>query len=84
MYIDTVLKRFSIKNSKNDYLSIGSRITLSKKDYMMTPKERECMNRIPYASAIGSIMHTMICARLNMAYSLGVVSGYQSDPSKVH
>ena len=76
MYIDTMLKWFSMKNSKNDYLSIGFGITLSKKDCVTTPEERERMSRVSYASAIGSIMHTMICTRLDMVYSLGVVSRY--------
>ena len=83
-YINTVLKRFSKKNSKNDYLLISFGITFSKKDYVTTPEEREHMNRVPCAYAIGSIMHTMICTRLNMVYSLGIVSGYQSDPSKAY
>ena len=69
-----------MKNSKNDYLSIGSGITLSKKDCVIIPEERERMSRVPYASVIGFIMHTMICTRLDMVYSLGVVSGYQSNP----
>ena len=81
-YIDILLKRFSMDNSKKGYLSIGYEITLSKKDCMTTPEERERMSSVSYASAIGFIMHTMICTRLNMVYSLGVVSGYQSDPSK--
>ena len=84
MYIDTMLKRFSMKIFKKGYLSIGSRITLSKKDCMTTLKKRECMSRVPYAFVIGSIVHTMICTRPDMVYSLGVVSGYQSDLSKVH
>ena len=33
MYIDTVLKRFSMKNFKKDYISIGQEISLSKSDY---------------------------------------------------
>ena len=84
MYIDTVLKRFSMKNFKNDYLSIGFEITLSKKDCVTTPEEREHMSRVPYASVVGSIMHAMKCTKPDMVYSLGIVSGCQSDPSKVH
>ena len=61
IYIDTVMKRFSMKIFKNDNLSIGSRISLSKMDYVTTSEERERMSRFSYASAIGSIMHTMIC-----------------------
>ena len=67
-----------MENSKNDYLSIGSEITFSKMDCVTISEEREHMSRVPYASAKGSIMHTMICTRLDMVYSLGIVSGYQS------
>ena len=81
MYIDTVLKWFSIENCKNDCLSIRSGITLFKKDCVTTPEEREYMSRVPYASMIGFIMHAMICTRPDMAYSLAVVSRYQSNPS---
>ena len=79
MYIDTMLKRFSMKIFKNDYLSIGSGITLSKNDCMTTPRKRERMSRVPCASTVGSIMHTMKCTRPDMIYSLRVVSGYQPD-----
>ena len=41
MYIDTTLKRFNVENSKKDYLSIDHKITLFKKDYPITPEERE-------------------------------------------
>ena len=65
-----------MENSKKGYLSIGHGIKLFKKDCVMTPEERECMSRIPYASAVGSIMYAMLCTRLDVAYSLGVVSRY--------
>ena len=84
MYIETVLKRFSMKNSKKGYLPIGHGIVLSKKDCATTPEERERMSRIPSASAVGSIMYAMPCPRPDVAYSLGVVSRYQSDPGEAH
>ena len=40
------------------------------------------MSRVPYASAVGSIMYAMTCTRSDVAYSLGVVSRYQYDPGK--
>ena len=40
MYIDTVLKRFSMENFKKGYLPIGHGIQLSKKDCVTTPEER--------------------------------------------
>ena len=78
-YIDTVLKRFSMENSKKGYLSIDHKIFLSKKDYPTTPEERERMSRIPYASVVESIIYSMTCMRSDVAYSLRVVSGYQFD-----
>ena len=82
MYIDTMLKRFSMENFKKDYLPIDQGISLSKKDCSTTPEERERISRVPYASAVGSIMYAMTCTRPDVAYSLGVVSRYQSDPGE--
>ena len=76
MYIDILLKWFNIDNFKKDHLLIGHRITLSKKDCPTTPKKRERMSRIPYASAVGSIMYAITCTRPDVAYSPEVVSRY--------
>ena len=73
-----------MENFERGYLSMGHKITLSKKDCLTTPEERECMNRIPYASTVGSIIYAMTCTRPNVACSLGVVSRYQSDLDKNH
>ena len=83
-YIETVLKRFSMENFKKGYLSIGQKISLSKKDYPITPEERERMSRIPYVSIVKFIIYAMTCTRLDVAYSLGVVSRYQFDPRENH
>ena len=42
------------------------------------------MSRVPYASAIGSIMYAMICMCLDVSYALSVTSRYQSNPSDAH
>ena len=73
-----------MENSKKGYLPIGHGISLSKKDCPTTPEERERMSRVPYASAVGSIMYAMTCTRPDVTYSLGVVSRYQSDPGENH
>ena len=83
-YIDILLKRFNIDRFKKGYLPIGHGITLSKKDYPITPEERKHISRIPYALVVGSIMYAMTCTRPDVAYSLGVVSKYQSDPDEKH
>ena len=73
-----------MENSKKGYLLIASRVTLSKKYCATTLEEREHMSRVSYASAVGSIMYAMTCTRADMAYSLGVVSRFQSDLGEAH
>ncbi|KAL8094312.1 hypothetical protein AgCh_036005 [Apium graveolens] len=51
---------------------------------LKTPEERERMSKIPYASAIGSIMYAMLCTRPDVAYSISVTSRYQSNPGEDH
>ncbi|KAL8115603.1 hypothetical protein AgCh_022198 [Apium graveolens] len=55
-YIQKVLKRFSIENSKRGLIPMSYGVSLSEKMSPKTPEERERMSKIPYASAIGSIM----------------------------
>ena len=42
------------------------------------------MSKIPYASAIGSIMYAMLCTRPDVSYALRITSRYQSYPSESH
>ena len=83
-YIDTIVKRFDIKNSKRGLISMRHEISLSRSMSPKTHKERANMDRIPYASAIGSIMYVMLCTRLDIAYALSVTSRYQADLGLEH
>lgn len=47
-------------------------------------KEKEDMSRIPYASTVGSLMYAMVCTQLDIAYSVGVVSKFLTNPGKQH
>ena len=81
-YIDKVLKRFSMQDSKRGFLSMSHGIKLSKSQCPTMKDERERMDKIPYASAIGSIMYAMFCTRLDVSYALSMKSRFQSDPSE--
>ncbi|KAK8708436.1 hypothetical protein V6N13_059478 [Hibiscus sabdariffa] len=83
-YIDKVLKRFSMEESKRGFLPIRHGISLSKEMCPSSPQERERMSQIPYASAIGSIMYAMICTRPNISYALSMTSRYQANPGEGH
>ena len=49
-----------------------------------TTDERDRMSKVPYASAIGSIMYAMISTCTDVSYALSVTSRYQSDPGESH
>ncbi|KAL4301844.1 hypothetical protein GQ457_10G007880 [Hibiscus cannabinus] len=83
-YIDKVLKRFSMEESKRGFLLMRHDISLSKEMCPSTPQERERMSQIPYASAIGSIMYAMICTRPDLSYALSMTSRYQANPGEGH
>ena len=59
-------------------------ITLSKSQCPTSNLEIANMSRIPYASAIGSIMYAMICTRLDVSYPLSMTSRYQAQPGEAH
>lgn len=44
--------------------------------------EVEHMSKIPYASAVGSVMYDLVCTRLDIAQSVSVVSRYMASPRK--
>ena len=83
-YIDKIIKRFAMQNSKKGILPFRHGISLSKEQSPKTPQEVEEMGQIPYASAVGSLMYAMLCTRPDICYAVGVVSRFQSNPGKEH
>ncbi|CAH1418815.1 unnamed protein product [Lactuca virosa] len=83
-YVDKVLKRFSMQDSKKGELPIQSNAKLSKTQSPSTEAEIAEMSHIPYASAVGSIMYAMTCTRPDVAFALSMVSRYQGNPGKAH
>jgi hypothetical protein len=70
--------------SKKGSLPMLQGKTLSKTQSLATAEDREEMNKIPYASALGSIMYAMLCTRPDVAHPISLTSRYQSDPGLEH
>ena len=49
-----------------------------------TQEEMDYMSKIPYASAVGSLMYAMFYTRPDIAHVVGVVSRYMKNPGKEH
>ncbi|RVW67823.1 Retrovirus-related Pol polyprotein from transposon TNT 1-94 [Vitis vinifera] len=83
-YINKVLERFRMKNCSPSVSPIvkGDRFNLNQ-----CPKndlEREQMKNIPYASAVGSLMYAQVCTRPDIAFVVGMLGRYQSNPCIDH
>jgi hypothetical protein len=82
-YLDKVLKRFRMDKAKKGSLPMSGKI-LGKAPCPTMAKDRETMSKVPYASAIGSIMYAMLCTRLDVSNALSFTSRYQSDLGVEH
>ncbi|KAK6115898.1 hypothetical protein DH2020_008167 [Rehmannia glutinosa] len=73
------IRIFRDRKNKQIALSQASYI-----DKILTPSEVEYMKKVPYASAVGSLMYAMLCMRPDICYAVGIVSRYQSNPGPEH
>ncbi|RVW90974.1 Retrovirus-related Pol polyprotein from transposon TNT 1-94 [Vitis vinifera] len=83
-YVKKVLSRFNMNEAKPVSTPLGSHFKLSKEQSPKTEEERDHMSKVPYASAIGSLMYAMVCTRPDIAHAVGVVSRFMSRPGKQH
>ena len=73
-----------MKNEKPYSTPLASHFKLSKEMCPETQEEIDCMSRIPYSSAVGSLMYAMVCTRLDIAHAVGVLRMYMKNPGKEH
>lgn len=82
-YLKKILQVFRMDDSKPMSTPIGAQFKL------VALKEGEqgsagSDDEYPYSNAVGSIMYAMISTRLNLAFGVGLVSRFMSNPSKEH
>ena len=83
-YLDKILKKFNMDQSKKGFLPVLQGVQLSTAQCPTTAEDIEKMSVIPYASAIGSIMYAMLCTRPDVNLAVSLVGRYQSNPGKEH
>nr|GEZ62787.1 retrotransposon protein, putative, Ty1-copia subclass [Tanacetum cinerariifolium] len=83
-YIEKILKRYFIENSKRRSIPMQEKLKLSKSQGASTPAELKHMQNVPYASAIGSIMYVVRCTRPDVAFAQNVTSQFQQNPGDLH
>ncbi|KAE8707942.1 hypothetical protein F3Y22_tig00110365pilonHSYRG00006 [Hibiscus syriacus] len=83
-YLKKILSRFNMQDCKPISTPLPINFKLSSSMSPSSEEERMEMSRVPYASAMGSLMFAMICTRQDIAQAVGVVSRYMANPGKEH
>ena len=83
-YIEKVLERFNIGSSKLVSTPLAGHFKLSSKQCPTSEKDKEDMNKVPYVSAVGSLMYAMVCTKPDIAHAIGVIRKFLSNPGKEH
>ena len=83
-YLKKVFVRFGINKAKPVETPLPGYISLSKIQSLKIDEEREYMDRVPYVSAVGSVMYAMVCCRPDIAFAVSQVSRYMSNLGKEH
>ena len=73
-----------MKNAKPVSTPLASHFRLSAAQSPQSIEEEEYMVKVPYSSAIGSIMYAMVCTRQDISQTVSVVSRYMSRLGKTH
>ena len=82
--VDRVLKRFNMKTCKAGEVSVVKGDKLGKIQCPRNDFERKSMEDIPYASVVGSLMYAQVCTSPDIAFIVGVLDRYLSNPRQAH
>lgn len=77
-YLPKVLERFEIGSSK----SLTTHVPQNYDQQHVTVEDRNYTSKVPYASALGSLLFSTICSRSDLAYAISLVSRFMENPGK--
>ncbi|GKF73102.1 hypothetical protein Tco_0219434 [Tanacetum coccineum] len=76
-YMDKILKRYKMDNSKRGTIPMQERLDLNKSQGAQTPKKVNRLKNVPYALAVRSIMYAV-------RFAQNLTSRFQQNPSELH
>ena len=83
-YIKKMSKHYHMHDCKPMDTLVERNLSLSLDMCPKSLEKKEQMSKVPYSSAIESLMYAMMCTRLNICYVVGLASRFQSNPSVKH
>ena len=73
-----------MENAKSLSTPLPTYVKLSMCDCPTSDEDKEFMTKVPYQSAIGSLMYAMVATRWNATFAVGAVSQFMSNSGKKH
>ena len=83
-YIETVLARFNMQDSKATSTPMNTAIKLTSKMSPQTEEELEQMANIPYQEAVGCLIYLAQCSRPDILFAVKQLSRYNTNPGSSH
>ncbi|GJR04276.1 KH domain-containing protein HEN4-like protein [Tanacetum coccineum] len=79
-YIENILKKFHMENSKRGSIPMQEKLRLGKSQGASTPAQLKRMQNVPYASVVDSIMYAVRCTRPDVTFAQNITSRFQQNP----
>lgn len=71
-------------DAKSVCVPLASHFQLSSHLCPKTQEDKEFMDKIPYKSAVGSLMYAMVSTQLDIAHAMGLVTRFMANLGKSH
>ena len=83
-YIKKVIHKFNMQNDKTVSSPLATHFKLSSTLSPQFDDDVDYMSRVPYSSAMGSLMYAMVCSCPNLSYVVNAISRYMANLGKEH
>ncbi len=83
-YIEYILTRFGMENSKPVNMPLDSNTKLTKDERPMHQQELEEMKHVPYRQTMGYLMYAMVGTQPDIAIVVGIVSQFMQESRSEH
>jgi len=83
-YIVNKLEEFRMTDCKPVGTPMIPNSKLTSEQSPKTPEEKDEMEEIPYINAVGSLMYLATMTRPDIAYTVGVLARFNSNPGRAH
>lgn len=83
-YILDMLKHYNMSDATPVHTPMNPGIKLSTSMCPTSQEEKDAMSRVPYANAVGALMWLAVATRPDIAYAVGVLARFNSNPGRQH